>query len=722
MRRLYCCLLTACLLLSACSEPAPPNEISQQARPQVKQNQSPGKQILFGDLHVHTTYSMDAFEQGLSFMGGEGAHPPSDACDFARFCSQLDFWSINDHAEFLTPERWRNSKEAIRQCNAVAGDSENPDMVSFIGWEWTQIGPTPAKHYGHKNVLLAELDEELLPPRPIKSSDQRPEFNVEMDTAELLKERVSRLAYDSSNFREHWNYLRFAINTFRTPACDPALSPTALPDDCGETALTPDDLFRRLDHWRSDYLVIPHGNSWGLYTPPGSSWEKQLRGNMHNGAKQTLIEVYSGHGNSEQHRPWRAVDYDSNGQAHCPEATKDYLPCCRRAAQIIREHCPQAESAACDEQAQQAMDNFMAGGSSGYLSLTGISNADWKNCGQCTDCFQPAFNFRPGTSAQAALAVGNFEQQPPRHFRFGFIASSDNHSARPGTGYKEYDRSNMTDTKGHTQRWSQLQQQPEPQTVATRPPSVIKANSSNVFNQERGSSFFYTGGLVGLHSEGRDRKSIWNALQRKEVYGTSGPRILLDFELLKEGQANIAMGGESTQTDNPVFRISASGAFQQKPGCPEFSQQALSPQRLQRLCKNECYHPGDQRLPIVRLEIIRVRSQQQPGEPLQDLIDDPWRIIDCPADGQGCRAEISDPEFNQLQRNTAYYARAIQQATPAINAGGLRCDYDEQGQCIAVNPCHGDFRTEAADNCLADSEHRAWSSPIFIDYLAPTPH
>jgi len=238
---------------------------------------------------------------------------------------------------------------------------------------------------------------------------------------------------------------------------------------------------------------------------------------------------------------------------------------------------------------------------------------------------------------------------------------------------------------------------------------------------ERSTSFLYTGGLVAVHSDGRDRDSIWRALKRSEVYGTSGPRILLWFDLLNGGRATeeetaMPMGASTRMKRPPRFRVRAAGSLQQLPGCPDVSLSSLGPERIERLCKGSCYNPGDQRYPISRIEVVRIRPQMMRDEPVGDRIEDPWRVFQCDDDPAGCEVEFSDPEFVASARDAVYYVRAIQPPTPAVNGDNLRCSYDDEGRCISVRPCYSDYRGNAEDNCFGAVEERAWSSPIFVDF------
>jgi hypothetical protein len=238
---------------------------------------------------------------------------------------------------------------------------------------------------------------------------------------------------------------------------------------------------------------------------------------------------------------------------------------------------------------------------------------------------------------------------------------------------------------------------------------------------ERQNSFWLTGGLVAVHAESRTRDGVWNALQRKETYGTSGPRILLWFDLVNPpaGAGRLPMGSEVAMGEAPRFEVRAVGSFEQKPGCPEFSTSALTPERIEYLCKGECYHPSDQRRLITRIEIVRIRPQLTKGEPMAPLIEDPWKTLPCPADRSGCSASFDDPDFLLRGRDTVYYARAVEEKSLAVNAGNLRCTYDAEGNCVSMNPCWGDWRTPDSDTCLGETEERAWSSPIYVDWAAP---
>jgi hypothetical protein len=677
------------------------------------------RQILFGDLHVHTTYSIDALVFALPPFGGEGAHPPVDACDFARYCSALDFFSLNDHAEGLTPERWQATKESVRRCNARAGNPASPELVAFAGWEWTQAGTTPENHYGHRNLVFRALADDQLPARPI-SSLSRDVYRQAPPRWLLRAPQLLRYL----GLREYADFAQWLARLADTPPCEDGVDTRALPRDCHESAQTPEELFEKLNQWGSEALVIPHGLAWGCHAPPGARLDNQLTLQQHDPSRQRLLEIFSGHGNGEEYRTWPEAGAGEAGEPICPEPTRDHLPCCWRAGEIMRARCGTLSADECERRVVEARRLALEAGVDPHLVFPDTSVEDWLDCDQCRDCFKPAFALRPGETAQYSLAISSptalDRNGRPLRFRWGFVASSDDHHARPGTGYKQYARRRMTDAHGWDNRFYEWLLRPRVmgrQRDARRAqPAERPARSlAALLDVERVASFMYTGGLVAVHATGRDRDAIWSALQRREVYGTSGPRILLWFDLLNGPDGRLPMGSEVVLDQIPRFEVRAAGAFVQKPGCPPESSLALGPERLARLCGGECYHPDGERHRIAAIEVVRIRPQREAGEPVARLIEDPWRRFECPPDPAGCVVTFEDPEYAEAGRDTAYYVRALQEQTPAINGANYRTELDAAGNAVRTSPCHGSYRTPAGDDCLAPVQERAWSSPIFAD-------
>jgi hypothetical protein len=710
--------------------PVPSDEIlarltRQQAARQTagREESDPARQILFGDLHVHSTFSADAFLMSLPLLAGEGAHPPADACDFARFCSQIDFFALTDHASSLTPRRWRETKESVRECNAVA-DPEQPDVVAFTGWEWTHIGRTPEEHYGHRNVIFQGEGEDEIPTRPIAAlgfaarAFQRGSRTLGLGTI------LGVPLHDFENRQRYLDLVAAQLEIRGVDNCPSGVGVRDLPADCREYAATPKELFAKLSEWGLEAQVIPHGTTWGFYTPPGYSWDKQLAKDQDEPERQRLFEIYSGHGNSEEYRPWRAVERDQDGKLVCPAPTAVYEPCFFRAGEIIRSRCCAAPPDECERRVMEARQHYVDAGTAAHLTVPGATVDDWKDCGQCRSCFEPSFNFRPGASAQYILAKGDFtDPKAPHHLTLGFIASSDNHASRGGTGYKEYQRRKMTEATGPRNReWQErVFARPDAPTPEAVPFTDELQNATPpwlLVHTERQASFFLTGGLVAVHAQGRGRKAIWEALKRREVYGTSGPRILLWFDLINGPNGAEPMGAEVKLGQTPRFSVRALGALKQKPGCPSWSTSGLTGERLERLCAGECYNPSNERHPITRIEVVRIRPQRTADEPVASLVEDVYRRLDCPPGQAACAVEFEDPDFVGAARDGIYYVRAIQEPTPTVNAKALRCERDEAGNCIETRPCYGGYRTPLDDDCLADDEHRAWSSPVYLRFDA----
>ena len=676
------------------------------------------KQILFGDLHVHSTFSFDAFTLSLPMSGGDGAHPVSDACDYARHCSSLDFWSINDHAITLTPRRWSETIDAIRQCNDIAGNEQNPDLVDLPG-----LGMDAGRRDARDALGTQERDRaRTRRHRDPHATDRR--WSPARDREHQRRAAVAALHGRLWALRPGaggLDFVTYQAELMDVQDCPRGVPVRELPEDCRESAATPGELFAKLDDWGFDSLVIPHGTTWGFYTPLGSSWDKQLTLENHDPDRQKLIEVFSGHGNSEEYRPFEEIVFDESGAPSCPEPANGFLPSCWRAGEIIEERCLAEElgEEICAERAAEARQLFVEAPNNGGTNVVPATEvADWQDAGQCRDCFQPSFNYRPKSSVQYIMALGRDDGQGgPFRFDFGFIAASDNHSARPGTGYKEVARTEFTE-----QRFGNFVNTPigmvfdPPEYGAEAAPFEFDPSAAgplSAFEVERGASFFLNGGLAAVHAEGRDRDSIWNSMDRKEVYGTSGPRILLWFDLLNPpGRGTAPMGSQVELDRNPIFQVKAVGSFEQNPGCGPDATQSLGAERLQRLCQGECFNPSTVRRPISRIEIVRIRPQRAPDEQILGLVEDPWRVIECDGDPEGCVGTFVDEEYVRGGRDMLYYARAIEAPSDAVAADPLGCRRDENGRCVQVDPCFG---RPDDDECLAQTEERAWSSPIFVN-------
>jgi len=691
----------------------PKKILNQKIRSQLKHSNS-SKQILFGDTHVHTTYSTDAFLWSLPMYNGRGPHPVSDACDYARFCSALDFWVISDHAEASTPHSWNNTIEQVQSCNKST-DPENPDMITFLGFEWTQISDNQNEHFGHKNVILKEIDSEYLPKSPIAAD--RASLNNFRDPNRVNEARINMMVQafnDLGNRQRYYDFIAYNADISKSAVCSGNSNDE---DDCLVSADNPKELFSKLDDLETDSIVIPHGNTWGFYTPLGSSWDDQLD-DVHDPEKQISFEIMSGHGNSEEYRNWAEIIFEGD-EFICPETSENYLPSCKQAGNIIFERCIESGKSEiqCREDANQAEIFYLEAGQSGHFVVPGATPEMWLDSGQCKDCFIPSFNYRPKGSFQYALTKrGNNNEK----FIFGVIASSDNHRARPGTGYKAVDRLLTTESNGVKdpafERLFYPLDEISDKPVKFKIEERFIPNPLGYWESERQESFFTTGGLAAVHVDSRSREGVWDAFKRRETYGTSGPRILLWFDLITENGL-VPMGSEFTIDNNPTFQVKAVGSFKQKPGCPDYSLGKRSAEDIKKLCMNECFNPGSERYAVTRIEVIKVLPEINESEDPNDLIIDPWKIFECEENKAVCRIRFQDEDFLTDNREATFYVRAIQEPTERINGKNLRCTYDDEGNCIQTNFCYGGYKTDINDNCISMSEERAWSSPI---YLSPS--
>jgi hypothetical protein len=214
------------------------------------------------------------------------------------------------------------------------------------------------------------------------------------------------------------------------------------------------------------------------------------------------------------------------------------------------------------------------------------------------------------------------------------------------------------------------------------------------------------GGLAVLWAEENHRDSLFDAMRRREAYGTSGTRIVLRFfggaelpedlcnrtDFVEQGYAHgVSMGGELPSGEAPRFAIFGQRdvGTEEEPGVP-----------LQRLQIIKGWREGDE---------VRYAIHDLAGSADERASVDPETCERGPGGKDELCGVWTDPEFDPA-RQAFYYARVLEEPS---------CRWHAR-QCIAAGvTCDGLAPSKPGFEGCCDpaypkvQQERAWSSPIF---------
>ena len=471
----------------------------------VSATAAPERHAYFGDLHVHTTYSMDAYQFGTLAT-------PDDAYRYARGAAirhpggfdmqldrPLDFYAVTDHGFYLGVIR------------------EGADTS-------TEISRFPVMEQLHNMNAPGNLTLESLPTRNFRSFFRA--FRAAMNESDALREQVDKTmrttwldvvdaadrhyepnqfttfaAYEFSSTREDGGSIHRNV-IFRGTENMPAVPFNRM------MSLDPEDLWNWMDGLRQkgvESLAIPHnsnksnGQMFELATWAGDPMT--LTHNVKRLRNEPLVEITQVKGTSETH----------------PALSMN------------------------DEWAGFELDPYVAGG--GPLRIAKTKG------GYVRDALKSGLDLE-------AAGLGN-------PFKFGFIGASDTH-----TGAGSYDETNYFAKVGLHDSTPFLRGSLPVSDEALRKLGMSDADESRFYFASDGRRYLHNSrstngasGLTAVWAEENTRESIYDAFRRKETFATSGPRIRirlfagynLNDKMLKTAggfndayASGVAMGGDLT--------------------------------------------------------------------------------------------------------------------------------------------------------------------------------
>lgn len=170
---------------------------------------NPLKVAYFGEIHVHTAYSLDAYIAGTRLT-------PDMAYRFARgetmtvngqqhnIVKPLDFAAVTDHAEYMAERHSTQivgakgedtSISAWQLTITAAADNYEPGVFSTLaGFEWSAA---PSGGSMHRNILFRDLNVPAVPFTSIDSGDEEKLWDW-METQEVAGRRLIAIPHNSN--------------------------------------------------------------------------------------------------------------------------------------------------------------------------------------------------------------------------------------------------------------------------------------------------------------------------------------------------------------------------------------------------------------------------------------------------------------------------------------------------------------------------------------------
>jgi len=576
-------------------------------------HRDPLRQAFFGDLHVHTSFSMDASERdGFStpdsayrFARGEAVELPGATARDARRSVQLerplDFAAVTDHAEWLGEvslcTRPDSPMHASERCKLFRGEIPPPAdaragrMSGLLGGD----GRRPAALCG------ADLSK--------CRSEVASVWQISQAAAERAYDRSGACRFTSFHAWEY-SYSPEISKVHRNVILRNELSPE-LPISWIDEP-NPMGLWRRLKRLCNDTqtgcqaLAIPHNPNMSdgrTFQPsdPSAPLDQRRAAAELRAELEPVVEMMQIKGESE---------------------------CLNGLSNVVGgpdELCGFEKLRSIDAARPDCGDGF---GSGSMMGRGCISRRDY---------------------VRYALAEGLAEQRRigTNPFRLGFIGSTDTHNGTPGD-VEEYSYA------GHDGS--------EDATPALRLDSPRSWGGAGMIHRN-------PGGVAGVWAEENTRDSIFDALLRRETFATSGPRMAQrlfggwDYgedlcessDLVEQGYSRgVAMGG--------VLKPRPPGSA----GGPRFLVSALRD-------AGTAEHPGGL---LQRIQIIKVwldddgRFHQAVHDVAGSKNDASVDLETCQPKGHGADrlcAVWRDPGFD-AQRPAVYYARVLENPSCRWNA------------------------------------------------------